>query len=172
MPDRPIEDEEIIEATTGRDLLLQLRAYTQLSQAEMAERASIAQATLSRVERGHRDPAVETMRKIAEGCGFHLVLRAQRNAHEPVGARFRRPHTKIGPDADWPAKPAPGGVSHVETPPAVDETPPEALAEAELDEPSTIPDVMHDAVIERAVRIATAVDASVALDDEEVQWDD
>lgn len=168
-----MSDEEILEATTGKDLLLMLRAYAQLPQMELAERAGIAQATLSRVERGHRDPAVETVRRVAEACGFHLVLRAQRHAAVVEGARFRVPTE--------------GGDRHLESVPVVDETPPEDLPDAEDAEPSMIPEHLHEAIIDRAVAsehlVSMAIEHSVdrvrdrllratIASDDDVDWDD
>lgn len=50
----------------------QLRADCGLSQEELATRSGIPQESLSRIENGRRDPRLDTLRKLAAGCGVDL----------------------------------------------------------------------------------------------------
>jgi transcriptional regulator with XRE-family HTH domain len=43
-----------------------------LSQAELATKAGISQATLSRIERGEGDPRTNVLEEIARACGVAL----------------------------------------------------------------------------------------------------
>jgi DNA-binding XRE family transcriptional regulator len=50
-----------------------LRESLSLSQEELSRRSGIPQESLSRIERGHRDPRLETLTKLAGGCGLTLA---------------------------------------------------------------------------------------------------
>ena len=45
-----------------------------LSQADLATRAGTSQATVSDIERGKRQPTVETLDRLLRGCGRLLVV--------------------------------------------------------------------------------------------------
>ena len=60
--------------TTGKEAALrvklrQVRERHFVTQAELAERAGIAEATLSRIENGLQRPRISTVRKIAAALG-------------------------------------------------------------------------------------------------------
>lgn len=50
-----------------------LRAAAQLTQEQVAERADVSQQYVSGLERGQRNPSVETILKIAEALGVSHV---------------------------------------------------------------------------------------------------
>jgi transcriptional regulator with XRE-family HTH domain len=57
-----------------------LRKQQKMSQTELAEKAGISLITISRIERGERDPHVKTLARIAKGLGvapFELLLLAR-----------------------------------------------------------------------------------------------
>lgn len=54
--------------------LIRLRRAAGVSQHEMTRRTGISQANLSRVERGHAMPGVETVAKMAAALGYRLTL--------------------------------------------------------------------------------------------------
>jgi transcriptional regulator with XRE-family HTH domain len=53
------------------DNLKRLRQREALTQAELAEKAGIAEVTLSRIERNVADPHMSTIRKLAQELGVH-----------------------------------------------------------------------------------------------------
>jgi transcriptional regulator with XRE-family HTH domain len=53
------------------DNLKRLRQREALTQAELAEKAGIAEVTLSRIERNAADPHMSTIRKLARELGVH-----------------------------------------------------------------------------------------------------
>lgn len=58
----------------------ELRKQRNLSQTELAEKAGISFITISRIERGERDPHVKTLARIAKGLGvpaFELLRSAR-----------------------------------------------------------------------------------------------
>ncbi|MDO8483573.1 MAG: helix-turn-helix transcriptional regulator [Candidatus Limnocylindrales bacterium] len=48
------------------------RRHAQLTQRELAKRASIPQETIARIERGRADPRVKTLDRLLEACGYGL----------------------------------------------------------------------------------------------------
>ena len=58
---------------TGQKLLRDARARAQLTQRQLAQRAHIAQPTISRIEAGVADPRVETLERLLAACGESLV---------------------------------------------------------------------------------------------------
>jgi transcriptional regulator with XRE-family HTH domain len=49
-----------------------LRDKAGLSLSELEAESGIPKATISRIENGHRNPRIETLKKIAEGIGVEL----------------------------------------------------------------------------------------------------
>jgi transcriptional regulator with XRE-family HTH domain len=61
--------------TTGLGhLVLTLRELSGLSQARLAARAGSTQPAIARLESGRQVPTVNTLVRIAEACGLHLVV--------------------------------------------------------------------------------------------------
>ena len=57
-----------------------IRQQAGLSQAELGKRVGLDQATISRMERGQREPTVSQLQRIAEACGYELDLKPRRAA--------------------------------------------------------------------------------------------
>lgn len=57
-------------AVNGGDLVYLARTRAGLTQAELGERAGIAQNAVSRIERGEVDAGFSTVRKLVRACGF------------------------------------------------------------------------------------------------------
>ena len=68
-------------ATIRRD-----RQRAGLTQAEVAERAGTTQSAISRLERSHVHPSLETLERLAKACGAEVELRLQ--AAPPPPAEF------------------------------------------------------------------------------------
>lgn len=49
-----------------------LREQRRLTQKQLAQAAQISQATVAHIERGTKDPSVETLRKIAQALDVHV----------------------------------------------------------------------------------------------------
>jgi len=56
------------------DLIRNARLSAELTQAELAERASVTQAQVSRLEAGTREPSFSTVVRLVEACGRDLSL--------------------------------------------------------------------------------------------------
>lgn len=62
------------------DNFARLRAESGLTQEQVAERANLSQQYVSGLERGLRNPTVETLRAVAEALGVsHTALVAERD---------------------------------------------------------------------------------------------
>ena len=59
-----------MEVITLRDWLIAIREELGYSQKRIAELANISQPSYCNIEKGDRNPAVETAKKIAEALGF------------------------------------------------------------------------------------------------------
>ncbi len=57
-------------SVNGGDLVYLARTRARLSQAELGERAGVAQNAVSRIERGEVDAGFSTVRKLIRACGF------------------------------------------------------------------------------------------------------
>lgn len=51
--------------------LRQLREAAFLTQAELAQKAGLTEATVSRIEHGHHEPRISTVRRLATALGVH-----------------------------------------------------------------------------------------------------
>lgn len=60
------------------EAIRQIRREQRLSQTELAQRARLTQATISRIESGTRDGDLETLALIAAGLGLALWLLIKR----------------------------------------------------------------------------------------------
>lgn len=60
------------------EAIRRIRREQRLSQAELAQRARLTQATISRIESGTRDGDLETLALIAAGLGLALWLLIKR----------------------------------------------------------------------------------------------
>ena len=72
-------------ATTPGTLIRILRRGSAMTQAELASRAAIRQATLSAIERGHGDPRWSVVAKLLDALGVEPVL----HAHDLGRYRYR-----------------------------------------------------------------------------------
>lgn len=55
-------------------VLQEARRGARLTQRELARRTGVAQPAISRIERGHLSPRVETLDRLLRGCGKGLEL--------------------------------------------------------------------------------------------------
>lgn len=55
-----------------KERLLYLREQRRLTQKQLADLAKVSQATIAHIEKGTKDPSVETLRKIAEALDVHI----------------------------------------------------------------------------------------------------
>lgn len=68
-----IQAEDTTERKAAGARIRAVRECRGLSQEELSRRSGIPQESLSRMERGRRDPRLDTLRKLAEGCGLTLA---------------------------------------------------------------------------------------------------
>lgn len=64
---------EAVPPPTVGERIRALREAKEMSQADLAEAAKMHRPDLSNLERGKRDPKLETLRRIARGLGVSLV---------------------------------------------------------------------------------------------------
>jgi uncharacterized protein len=83
-------------------LLREARRRAGLTQLALAERAGLAQSVISAYERGHREPSVETLRRLIAAAGFDLELVLRERAvpagvlpRSEVGERLRRHRSAV-----------------------------------------------------------------------------
>jgi DNA-binding XRE family transcriptional regulator len=69
---RQSEDEDRTRRAALGARIRELREESDLSQEQLSSRTGLAQESLSRIENGHRDPRLATLRKLAEGLGLTL----------------------------------------------------------------------------------------------------
>jgi hypothetical protein len=81
MPEQPI--------TTAAELVCHARRLSGLTQSEVAERACVAQSVVSEVERGRRQPNLQTLQRIVAGAGYSVGLRLFRP--DPQGLQLVGP---------------------------------------------------------------------------------
>ena len=79
------------ETTTG-ELLKRARISAQLSQTDVARRASVAQSVVSAYESGRRAPSVSTLERLVGAMGYRLILSLERSNDYPPGL----PDTPLG----------------------------------------------------------------------------
>jgi predicted nucleotidyltransferase/DNA-binding XRE family transcriptional regulator len=85
-----------VEATPGA-ILREARRRARLSQADLARRAGVAQSVISAYERDHREPSVQTLRRMVCAAGQELTIElGPPRPNEmglpdtPLGRRLRR----------------------------------------------------------------------------------
>ena len=80
-----------IQVVNGGDLVYLARTRAGLTQAELGERAGVAQNAVSRIERGDVDTGFSTVRKLIRACGFEPQVRlATRDSSYARDVRRRR----------------------------------------------------------------------------------
>lgn len=62
------------ESLVAGELIRDVRRRSQLTQAELARRSGVPRSVLSAYERGHRQPAVAALARIAAAAGLELRL--------------------------------------------------------------------------------------------------
>lgn len=77
-----------VSATIG-EALQQMRKYSGLTQAEMARRLDVGQASVSKVEKGRSDVHVSTIQKYVEALGGKLQVGAAFDADSPLSLHVR-----------------------------------------------------------------------------------
>jgi hypothetical protein len=80
------------ELTMAGTLLRQARKRADLSQVDLASRASVTQSVISAYESGQRQPSLPTLARLIDAAGFELTLglrRPPRRLSGPVGRRVR-----------------------------------------------------------------------------------
>lgn len=78
--DRP--DRQVLSRLDTAALIRECRRHAGLSQAELAARLSTTQSAVSRWERGHESPRVNTLGRILQACGFEVDLTFRRHDDE------------------------------------------------------------------------------------------
>jgi transcriptional regulator with XRE-family HTH domain len=68
----------IILGVIAASMLREARRLAGLSQRELARRADIPQPAISRIERGHGSPQVETLDRLLRACGKELQITERR----------------------------------------------------------------------------------------------
>jgi predicted nucleotidyltransferase/DNA-binding XRE family transcriptional regulator len=74
------------------ELLKRARISAQLSQTDVARRASVAQSVVSAYESGRRTPSVSTLERLVGAMGYRLALDLERSSDCPPGL----PDTPLG----------------------------------------------------------------------------
>lgn len=84
-------------STTAGELLRRARKAARLSQTDLARRARVAQSVISAYETDSREPGLETLTRLVEATGHHLVLdlvpapiQTLGLPDTPLGRRLRR----------------------------------------------------------------------------------
>ncbi len=67
------------------DTLVQMRAHSHLTQAQVAERMETTQTAISRLESGQQNPTIQTLRNYARANGFCLEIGFIRASLQPSG---------------------------------------------------------------------------------------
>jgi transcriptional regulator with XRE-family HTH domain len=67
-------------------LIGEIRKSRGFSQAELARRAGLARSVVNAYERGHRQPGVEALARIAAAAGMRLRVEPTPNAVDPARA--------------------------------------------------------------------------------------
>ena len=76
--------------TVAGSLILQARLRAELSQRELASRATTAQSTIAAYERGRKQPTLETLMRLLGAAGFDLRMRlAPHDDHDETLAAWR-----------------------------------------------------------------------------------
>ena len=57
-----------------RDMIIQLRHDSHMTQKELAAKCGITQANISNLENGTSKPTIESLKKIADALGMRLVV--------------------------------------------------------------------------------------------------
>lgn len=57
-----------------REMIIQLRHDSHLTQKELAAKCGITQANISNLEKGTSKPTIESLKKIADALGMRLVI--------------------------------------------------------------------------------------------------
>jgi predicted nucleotidyltransferase/DNA-binding XRE family transcriptional regulator len=73
-------------------VLRDARKRARLSQADVARRSGVAQSVISAYESGRREPGVQTLSRLVEATGHHLVL----DVVPIVGQALGLPDTRLG----------------------------------------------------------------------------
>lgn len=66
-----------MEPTATQRLTADIRQRAGLTQAELARRAGVPRSTINAYERGHREPGVDSLSRIAASVGLALALESQ-----------------------------------------------------------------------------------------------
>ena len=78
--DRP--DRQVLSRLGTGALIRECRRRADLSQGALAERLGTTQSAVSRWERGHESPRVDTLGRILQACGFEVDLTFRRHDDE------------------------------------------------------------------------------------------
>ena len=75
------EDEDVSEAPDDydifkeiRDMIIQFRHDSHMTQKELAAKCGITQANISNLEKGTSKPTIESLKKIADALGMRLIV--------------------------------------------------------------------------------------------------
>ena len=88
---------DVVQTPTAGNLLRAARRGARLTQAELAERAGVAQSVISAYESDRRDPALFTLLRLISATGHHVTMQLDRLPtaeiglpDSPLGRRLRR----------------------------------------------------------------------------------
>lgn len=65
----------LIQTSFAGDLLTEARALAGCSQRELSRRTGVSRTTIHEIEKGLRDPGMNTLRSVLHGTGFDLNIR-------------------------------------------------------------------------------------------------
>ena len=75
------EDDAVLEAPDDydifkeiRDMIIQFRHDSHMTQKELAAKCGITQANISNLEKGTSKPTIESLKKIADALGMRLIV--------------------------------------------------------------------------------------------------
>jgi uncharacterized protein len=72
--------------STASRLIGDIRGHSELSQAELARRAGLTRSVVNAYERGHRQPGVDALARIASAGGMQLRVEPAPNVVDPTRA--------------------------------------------------------------------------------------
>jgi transcriptional regulator with XRE-family HTH domain len=98
-PDRPTANDSTNIAAQCARQLSALRADSNETQKELAQRLGMTESMISRLERGDHVPSVKTLCRIADAFGRRLEIVFHEHEHTHAGGtRHSHPHSHLDPD--------------------------------------------------------------------------
>ena len=76
---------DVAQTSTVVRAIISARKRTGLTQKELSDRTGIAQGYISRLERGHANPSIRTLQRLASGMGMNVHVEFRPNLSEENG---------------------------------------------------------------------------------------